>query len=55
MLELMSAIPENIGWVIVGFIACILCGQAIFLGRCLYQMWKERREDDEEEEEGEKN
>lgn len=49
MLELISAIPENFGWAIVGFMACLLCGQIIELGKCLYQMWKERREDNEEE------
>lgn len=49
MLELINAIPENIGWAIVGFMACLLCEQIIFMGKFLYQMWKERREDDEEE------
>jgi hypothetical protein len=49
MLELINAIPENVGWAIVGFMTCILCGQIICLGKCLYLMWKERREDDEEE------
>lgn len=49
MLELINAIPENVGWAIVGFMACILCRQIILLVKLLYQMWEERREDYEEE------
>lgn len=49
MLEMINAIPENVGWAMVGFTACILCRQVITLGKCLYLMWKERREDYEEE------
>ncbi len=49
MLELINAIPENVGWAIVGFMACLLCGQIIELSKLLYQMWEKRREDYEEE------
>ncbi len=50
MLELINAIPENIGWVIVGFTGCLCCQMILKLGKCLWEMWQERREEDEEEE-----
>lgn len=49
MLELINAIPENIGWGMVGYVTAWLHIMMWQLGKCLYLMWKERREDDEEE------
>lgn len=49
MLELINTIPENVGWAIVGFMACLLCGQIIELSKLLYQVWEKRRENYEEE------
>ena len=49
MLELINAIPESIGWSMVGYTTAWLHIMMWQLGKCLYLMWKERREDDEEE------
>ena len=50
MLEMICAIPEEIGWVLVG-IAGTLCAMMLFkLGKLFVQMWKERHEEDNEEE-----
>lgn len=50
MLEMICAIPENIGWVIVG-VSGTLCAVMLFkLGKLFVQMLKEYREEDNEEE-----
>lgn len=49
MLELICSIPENIGWVIVGFTACLCMVMAIKLGKVFIQMWRDRHEVDEGE------
>ncbi len=50
MLEMLNAIPENIGWIIVGFVGC-LCVEmfGLLVGTCINAI-KERMEDDECEE-----
>ena len=48
MLELIYAIPENIGWVLVGVVGTLCAMMAYKLGKLFVQMWKDKREDDEE-------
>ena len=49
MLELICAIPENVGWMRVCIVGP-LCALMIYkLGKLFVQMWKEWHEDDEEE------
>lgn len=49
MLELLCAIPEEIGWALVGFTAAFTLMMAVKLGKLLVQMWKDWHEPDEEE------
>jgi hypothetical protein len=51
MLEMINAIPEEIGWALVGFIACLCCVMAVKLGKEFVEMWREYHEEEEEEEE----
>ena len=45
MLELICAIPDSIGWTMVGFTEA-LCVMATFrLGKIFFEMWKDRHED----------
>ena len=46
MLELIYAIPENIGWVLVGIAGTLCAMMAYKLGKLFVQMWKDRREDE---------
>ena len=50
MIEMICNIPENIGWTIVGFTACLCCVMAVKLGKIVIEMIKDRLEDGEEEE-----
>ena len=51
MLEMICAIPEEIGWVLVGIVGT-LCAMMLFkLGKLFVQMWKERHEEEDDEEE----
>lgn len=44
MLEFIISIPEEIGWAIVGFVACLCCVMLYKLGKMFVEMWKEWRE-----------
>ena len=50
MLELICAIPENVGWMLVGIVGTLCAVMMYKLGKLFVQMWKEWHEDDEEEE-----
>lgn len=47
MLEFICSIPEEIGWTIVGFVACLCLVMACKLGCIFVQMWKDHREEKE--------
>ena len=49
MLEMICAIPEEIGWALVGFTAAFCLMMMVKLGKLFVQMWKERHEDEETE------
>lgn len=49
MLEMICAIPDHIGWVIVGAVGMLCAVMMYKLGKLFVQMWKEWHEDDEEE------
>ena len=47
MLEMICAIPENIGWVMVGSLGT-LCGMMLYrVGKLFVEMWRERHEEEE--------
>lgn len=48
MLELICAIPENVGWMIVGAIGAYTSVVGWMVGKAIYLAIKERMEDDEE-------
>ncbi len=50
MMELICAIPEEIGWALVGFTAAFALMMSVKLGKLFVQMWKEHHEDECEEE-----
>ena len=50
MLEMICAIPENIGWVIVGAMGMLCVMMMIKLGKMIVQAIKERMGDEEEAE-----
>lgn len=45
MLNLINSIPEQIGWTLVGFAACLCLVMAVKLGETFVQMWRDRHED----------
>lgn len=47
MLEFICAIPESIGWALVGFVACLCVMMIAKLGKLFIQMWRERKAEDE--------
>lgn len=47
MLNLICSIPEEFGWALVGFTACLCCVMAYKLSKLFVQMWKEWHEDEE--------
>lgn len=49
MLEIICAIPEEIGWVLVGFVGAYDLMMVIKLGKVIVKAIKERLEDDDEE------
>lgn len=49
MMDLICAIPEEIGWALVGLAAGALVNVSIKLGKMFVEMWKDYHEDDEEE------
>ena len=50
MLEMLNAIPENIGWVIVG-VSGTMCAMMMFKLCCLFSKMIQLRFEDEESEE----
>jgi uncharacterized membrane protein len=48
MLNLINSIPEEIGWALVGFFACLTLVMAVKLGKIFVQMWKDWHEDEAE-------
>ncbi len=48
MLNLINSTPEEIGWTLVGFFACLVLVMAIKLGKIFVQMWKDWHEDEAE-------
>ena len=49
LLELICAIPENVGWMIVGAVGAYASVAGWMLGKTIYKAIKERMEDDENE------
>ena len=49
MMNLICAIPENIGWALVGAVGMLCVVMAVKLGKIFVEMWKEWYEDEEEE------
>lgn len=47
MLEIICAIPEEIGWALVGFTACLCLMMAVKLGKVFVQMWHDRKDEEE--------
>ena len=47
LMDLICAIPENVGWAMVGFIAGLCLVMMVKLGKLFVQMWKEWHEDEE--------
>ena len=50
MMNLICAIPENIGWVLVGAVGMLCMVMLVKLGKLFVEMWKEFHEEEEEEE-----
>jgi hypothetical protein len=48
MMEFICAIPEEIGWALVGFVGAFTLMLAIQVGKDIVQAIKDRMEDDEE-------
>ena len=51
MMNLICAIPENVGWVLVGATGMLCVVMAVKLGKILVEMWKDWHEEEEEIEE----
>jgi hypothetical protein len=49
MLELINAIPDEIGWSLVGAAGTVCVIMAVKVGKIFVEMWRERREIEEEE------
>ena len=45
MLEMICAIPEEIGWAMVGFVACLCVVMAVKLGKLIVRAVRERIEE----------
>lgn len=45
MFEMIGMIPENVGWVAVGFVGCLCVVMAVKVGKVIVEMVKERIED----------
>ena len=48
LIKMLCAIPEEIGWVIVGAMGAYAIMWAHKLGKLFVEMWKERHEEDED-------
>lgn len=51
MMELICAIPEALGWTMVGLVLGAVVNMGIALGKTFVEMWKYHHEDNEEGEE----
>ena len=51
MMELIYAIPDELGWAMVGLVAGAVVNAGIKLGKTFVEMWKDYHEDDEKGEE----
>lgn len=49
MFELLNSIPENFGWVMVGFAACACLVGWIKVAKIFVEMWRGNHEEEEEE------
>lgn len=47
MMNFICAIPEEIGWAIVGFVACLCVVMAVKLGKLIVRAVRERIEENE--------
>lgn len=47
MMKLIWAIPDSIGWAMVGFLCALALAMTIKVVELFIQLWKERREDKE--------
>ena len=47
MLEIICAIPENIGWVMVGSLGTLCVMMLYRVGKLFIEMWRERHEEEE--------
>ena len=47
MMNFLCAIPEEIGWAIVGFVACLCVMMAIKLGKLIVRAVREHIEEDD--------
>lgn len=50
MLNLLCAIPENVGWMIVGAVGCICFQMWVKVMKCGIEMIKDRLTDDDDDE-----
>jgi hypothetical protein len=50
MMELICAIPEELGWTMVGLALGAVVNMGIKLGKIFVEMWKDYHEDEESEE-----
>ena len=50
-MELICAIPDELGWAMAGLAAGAVANVCIKLGKTFVEMWKDYHEDDEEKEE----
>ena len=50
MMNLICAIPENVGWALVGAVGMLCVVMLIKLGKIFVEMWKDWHEDEEEAE-----
>ena len=49
MMNLICAIPENIGWALVGAVSMLCVVMAVKLGKIFVEMWKDCHEEEQEE------
>lgn len=49
MLEFLCAIPDHIGWMLVGALGAYTSVAGWMVGKCFYKAIKERFEDEDEE------
>ena len=47
MLKMICAIPEEIGWIIVGVVGTLAVIMTLKLGKLFVEIWKEHNEEEE--------